>query len=95
MTTAFASPPTTTAYIYDPLTGENSMWLTSDGIVYWYDAENDTKKKIGTATRDGKLLDLDGQFTGLYLKDLYGPAGNNDGAAFARLKNMARLSPAR
>ena len=64
----------TTAYIGDPLTGDNSMWLTSDGSVYWYDAEKDIEKKIGTATRDGKLHDLDGEFTGLYLRDLHGPA---------------------
>jgi hypothetical protein len=57
-----------------------------------YDAENDTKKKIGTASRDGKVYDLEGNFTGLYLRDLRGPAGNDDGAAFARFKKLAKPS---
>jgi hypothetical protein len=92
MAPAFSLPPTTTGYIYDPLTGDNSMWLTSDGNVYWYDAENDTKKKIATASRDGKLYDLDGEFTGLYLQGLHGPAGNDDGAASARFRKLAKPS---
>jgi hypothetical protein len=92
MTTGFAQRPTTTGYIYDPQTGRNSAWLDSDGDIYCYDAETDTKKKIGTATRDGKLYDLDGKFTGLHLRDLHGPAGNDDGAAFARFRKLAKPS---
>jgi hypothetical protein len=89
MMTEFVSPPRTTGYIYDPVTGDNSMWLTSDGNVRWHDVEKDTQKNIGTATRDGKLYDSKGNFTGLYLRDLLGPTGNDDGAAFNRLKKRA------
>ena len=82
----------TTGFIYDPQTGHNTARLTSDGFLYLYDPETGTEKKIGTATRDGKLYDLDGKFTGLYLRDLHGPAGNDNGAAFDRFKKLAKPS---
>lgn len=62
----------TTGFIYNPQTGDNIARLTIDGDFIWYDPETDTEKKIGTATRDGKLYDLDGKFTDLYLRDLHG-----------------------
>ncbi len=70
MTTGFAGRPTTTGFIYDRWTGHNYARVDSLGDVYCYDAESDTERKIGTATHDGKLIDLDGKFTGSYLRDL-------------------------
>jgi hypothetical protein len=61
----------TTGFIYDLHTGHNTARLTSDGDIYWYDPEQDIEKKIGTATRDGQLCDLDGKFTGLHLRDVH------------------------
>jgi hypothetical protein len=58
---------TTTAFIHDRQTSRNAVRLTGDGNIYWYDSERNTEEKIGTATQDGKLLDLGGKFTGLYL----------------------------
>jgi hypothetical protein len=84
MTTGFAVRPITTGFIYDPLTGHNFARLDSVGDIYSCDIEGN-EAKMATATRDGKLYDLDGNFTGLYLRDLHGPAGENDGGSFARI----------
>jgi hypothetical protein len=73
----------------DPQTGRNNGRVDKDGNVFWYDAETRTEKKIGTQERDGKLLDLEGNFTGLYLLE-----GAADAAAFARFKALAAKSPA-
>ncbi len=93
MTTRFAEQPRIVGYIPDPQTGRRYMWLESDGNVYCFDAERDETRKIASATKDGALFDLNGQCTGDYLKDLHGTEGNDDGAAFARLKQrVGRLS---
>ena len=55
---------------YAPLTGHNFARLDSVGDIYCCDTDSDTERKIWTATRDGKLYDLDGEFTGRYLRDL-------------------------
>jgi hypothetical protein len=78
----------TTGYIYDPQTGHSAAWLDSNGAVH----SSVTGEKIYTATRDGKLYDLDGTFTGLHLADLNGPRGANEVAAFSRLKKLAKPS---
>lgn len=89
MTTGFAVRPWTRGYIYNRQTGANFARLDSDGNIFCCDADY-AEKKIGTATRDGKVCDLDGQFIGVYLSDLYGAAGNNDGAAFARFQQLTQ-----
>lgn len=78
----------TTGYIYDPQTGRNAAWLDSNGDVH----DGATGEKIYTATREGKLYELDGTFTGSYLGDLNGPRGDNGVAAFARLAKLGRKS---
>ena len=78
----------TTGYIYDPQTGHNAARVDDNGDVY----SNDTGEKIYTATRDGKLLNLDGTFTGSYLGDLNGPREVDEVAAFGRLKKLAKPS---
>jgi hypothetical protein len=70
MTTAFAERPRTTGFIYDPVTGHNYARLDSEGNIFSCDIEGE-KAKMATATRDGKLYDLDGNFTGLYLSELH------------------------
>ena len=76
----------TTGYIYDPQTGHNAAWLDSNGDVH----DGSTGEKIYKATRDGKLFNLDGTFTGSYLTDLSGPRGADEAEAFARLKKLAK-----
>ena len=73
----------TTGFIYDTLTGHNFARLDSDGNVYCCN----TGEKFATAARDGKLHDLNGEFTGLYLGDLHEPTSNNE--AFSRFKSLA------
>jgi hypothetical protein len=68
-TTGFAMRPTTIGFIYDSLTGHNFAQLDSAGNIYRYDTDSDTERKFWTATRDRKLYDLDGKFTGHYLRE--------------------------
>lgn len=89
MTTGFAERPMTTGFIYDPLTGHNLARLDSVGDIYSCDIEGN-EAKFATATRDGKLYGLDGNFTGLYLRDLHETAGDNDGRSFAAFAQLAK-----
>lgn len=89
MTTEFAEQPRIVGYIPDPQTGQRYMWLESDGNIYCFDAEHDVAKKVASVTEDRAVLDLNGQRTGDYLKDLHAAAVNDDGAAFGRLKVLA------
>ena len=70
MTIGFVGQPRTTGFIFHPLTGHYYARLDNVGDVYCYDAQSDNESKIGTATRNGKLLDLNGDFTGICLRDL-------------------------
>jgi hypothetical protein len=69
--TRFDKRPTTTGFIYDSVTGRNLARLDSDGDIYFWYTECETERKIGTATRDGKVYSLDGEFTGQYLRELH------------------------
>lgn len=91
MTTGFSVRPITTGFIYHPLTGHNFARLDSVGDIYSCDIEGN-EAKFATATRNGKLYDLDGNFTGLYLRDLDETAGGNDSGSFAAFEQLAKRS---
>jgi hypothetical protein len=74
----------TVGFMYDTQAGRCAYWLDSLGDIY----SCDTGEKSATFTRDGKLCDINGKFTGYYLGDLR----PNDGAAFAEFKKLAKPS---
>lgn len=88
MTTTFAERPRITGFIYDPVTGHNVAQLDSVGDIYGRDGEGKVRK-IASATREGKLYDLEGNFTGLYLGELH-PANGDAQSSSEKFKRLAK-----